>query len=313
VETVKISTYQSVSRYDPTHTTRLRNAFAREVKRRFAVLKNVIVRSIVDNDCFGLSKEQIQLHAQMPAGWRAFAFTRDEQKINEFIKWLEKQIQDGILTVRDLEEAVRMGNTIWFNKFVVDTYKRGLLRAKLELRRAGYKIPEEEWRTIEATLMNAPIHVGTLAFIYTRVYSELKGITSQMSTQISQVLAQGLADGDGPRLLARKLVAAIDGTGMGTLGITDTLGRFIPAERRALMLARTELIRAHHLAMVNTYRAWGIEGVKIMAEWLTAGDDRVCDRCGKLEGKTFTLDEAESMIPLHPNCRCIILPVIVED
>jgi len=310
VVTETINTYQKITRYDPTHTTRQRNAFAREVKSRFKSLKNVIVESVVKNDCFGLSS--IVLHQNAPAGWRAFAFVRDEQKINEFLKWLDQQVKDGILTVRDIEEAVRSGKSVWYNKYVVDTYKRGLMRAKQELKKSNYKISEEEWKTIEASL-NVPVHVGTLALIYTRVFSELKGITSQMSTQISQVLAQGLADGDGPRLLARKLVATIDGTNMGSLGITDTLGRFIPAERRALMLARTELIRAHHLAMVNVYREWSVEGVRIVAEWLTAGDERVCGECHKLEGKIFTLDEVEGMIPLHPQCRCIILPALVKD
>jgi hypothetical protein len=78
--------------------------------------------------------------------------------------------------------------------------------------------------------------------LFTRVFSDLKGITSAMDAQISRVLAQGIADGDGPALLARKLVATINGTKMGDLALTDTLGRFIPATRRAMILARTEII-----------------------------------------------------------------------
>jgi SPP1 gp7 family putative phage head morphogenesis protein len=133
-----------------------------------------------------------------------------------------------------------------------------------------------------------------------------------MDSQISRILAQGLIDGDGPRLLARKLVAAIDGTNAGTLGITDTLGRFIPAQRRAEILARTEIIRAHHLATIQEYRNWGVLNIKVLAEWKTAGDDRVCDKCNSLEGKIYTLDEIEPMLPRHPQCRCIVLPWIEE-
>jgi len=129
-----------------------------------------------------------------------------------------------------------------------------------------------------------------------------------MDTQISRVLAQGMADGDNPRLLARKLIATINGTGMGELAITDTLGRFIPAARRAEMLARTEIIRAHHNATIQEYRNWAVEGVKVKAEFVTAGDDRVCDRCAALEREVFTLDRIEGMIPLHPNCRCCAIP-----
>jgi SPP1 gp7 family putative phage head morphogenesis protein len=99
---------------------------------------------------------------------------------------------------------------------------------------------------------------------------------------------------------------------MGDLGITDTLGRFIPAQRRAEMLARTEIIRAHHLATIQEYRNWGVLGIYVKGEWKTAGDDRVCSQCASLEGNIYTLDEIESMIPLHPNCRCIALPYIEE-
>jgi len=141
-----------------------------------------------------------------------------------------------------------------------------------------------------------------IGLLYGRTFSGLKGITAAMDTQISRVLAQGMADGDGPRLLARKLIATINGTGMGELAITDTLGRFIPAARRAEMLARTEIIRAHHNATIQEYRNWAVEGVKVKAEFVTAGDDRVCDRCAALEREVFTLDRIEGMIPLHPNC-----------
>jgi SPP1 gp7 family putative phage head morphogenesis protein len=144
------------------------------------------------------------------------------------------------------------------------------------------------------------------------VFQDLKGITATMDTQISRILAQGMVDGDGPRLIARKLLSTINGTGTGELGITDTLGRFIPARRRAEMLARTEIIRAHHLATIAEYRNWGVLGISVKGEWRTAGDSRVCEKCQQLEGKVFTLDEIEPMIPLHISCRCIALPYIEE-
>jgi len=144
--------------------------------------------------------------------------------------------------------------------------------------------------------------------LYSRTFSDLKGITSAMDTQISRVLAQGIADGKHPRDLAKLLTKTISGP-MGDLGITDTLGRFIPAERRAKILARTEIIRAHHAATIQEYRNYEVEGVRVKAEWMTAGDGRVCGSCAALEGNVYSLDVIESKIPLHPQCRCIALPV----
>jgi SPP1 gp7 family putative phage head morphogenesis protein len=81
---------------------------------------------------------------------------------------------------------------------------------------------------------------------------------------------------------------------------------------RATLIARTETIRAHHLASIRRYRELGITGVKVTAEWVTYGDSNVCELCSPLEGKIFTLDEVEFMIPVHPQCRCATLPYIEE-
>ena len=41
---------------------------------------------------------------------------------------------------------------------------------------------------------------------------------------------------------------------------------------------------------------------------LTAGDDRVCDVCdGISEGGPYTISKARSLIPAHPNCRCVFV------
>jgi SPP1 gp7 family putative phage head morphogenesis protein len=157
--------------------------------------------------------------------------------------------------------------------------------------------------------MMTPLHMDRLGLLYTRTYTDLKGITAAMDTQISRILTQGMADGDGPILLARKMLGAINGTGLGDLALTDKLGRFIPAKRRAEILARTEIIRAHHQATIQEYRNWGVLGVNVMAEMVTAGDNRVCEACEALTlNNPYTLEDAMNLIPVHPQCRCLCLP-----
>jgi hypothetical protein len=100
-------------------------------------------------------------------------------------------------------------------------------------------------------------------------------------------------------LLARKLVATINGTGMGELGITDTLGRFIPAQVRAEMLSRTEIMRAFNQAQLQEFRNWGVEGISVLAEIKTAGDSRVCEilqRLSEQKGSTYGVQGVE---PTH--------------
>ena len=59
---------------------------------------------------------------------------------------------------------------------------------------------------------------------------------------------------------------------------------------------------SHKLLLTN------ISYIQVKAEWATAGFN-VCPDCASLQGRVFTLDEIENLIPLHPNCRCIALPI----
>ena len=304
--------YTTYARVDPTRTLTLRNVFARDMLKRFKELTSAIRVAIVDEDVFGLSGADVPrpvlIQQVSTPGAGAFAFPRNPDKVAAFMRWLEIQIENAILTVGEFDQIGIAIESAWTNKYILDSYKRGLLRGRSEMRKKGATIPEIDLATEFVVGFGTPLHLDRLGLLYTRAFSELKGITAQMEQIISRILTQGIADGDNPRLLARKLVAAIDGTGAGELGMTDAIGRYIPAARRAEILARTEIIRAHHQAMVQEYMNFGVEGVTILAEWRTAGDHRVCSRCEDREGETYTLEVAMNMIPLHPQCRCLALP-----
>jgi SPP1 gp7 family putative phage head morphogenesis protein len=307
-------TIYTVARYDPTRTLMLRTAFANDLNRRFNRITLAIRRAIIDQDVFGFSQERrvlTQADIELP-GRFAFDFPRLADKVTAFMAWLEKQVDLGILEILGRTQLGRAIELAWFNKYIQSAYQRGILRGRQELRNAGYDVP-----TIETTgginvTFNQPFHLDRVGLVYTRAYSELKGITAIMDQQISRVLAQAMAEGRNPREIARLLVRTISGP-VGDLGITDTLGRFIPAQRRAQILARTEIIRAHHIATINEYRNWGIAGVTVKAEWITAEDERVCEECAPLQNQIFSLDEIESMIPYHPQCRCVAIPVDITE
>lgn len=301
-----IQSYTSTQKegYDPTRTLTLRSAFVLDFKRRFAKLIRLVQESIVVNDCFGLTSN-LSTNATYPAGRNQFLFPTSVQKSKQFMIWFNSQVNALLFEVGYLQQVGESLDSMWYNKYLMDSYKRGLLRAKAEMRKIGVSIPNEP---ISISL-NVPLHIETLGVLYSRVFSELKGITAAMDTQISIVLTQGLADGESSSAIARKLINVINGAGAtDKLGITDTLGRFIPGQRRAETLARTEIIRAHHRATINEYKNWGIFDVYVRAEVLTAGDNKVCPACDALQRNTYSLEAATVLIPVHPNCRCMCLP-----
>ena len=76
---------------------------------------------------------------------------------------------------------------------------------------------------------------------------------------------------------------------------------------RALKIARTETI-----AVSNEGALLGYEdsGVVEKSEFYAALDERVCPDCNALHGKVYKLADSHGVIPVHPNCRCVMLPVV---
>jgi SPP1 gp7 family putative phage head morphogenesis protein len=280
------------------------------MNKRFTIITKAIKAAVIEQDCFGLDNP-ISVNEVMLPGREAFKFDRNANKVAQFMKWLGIQVQNEILDVSDYTQVGTSIESAWTNKYIADSYKRGLQRARIEVKRAGFKIPNIEQTGGIDVLFNQPATLDRVGALYTRTFTKLREITTAMDAQISTILSQGLIDGDGPQVLANKLVKTITGP-MGDLSLTDTLGRFIPAKRRAQMLARTETIRAHHLGTIQEYESYAVEGVMLNAELSTAGDNRVCDQCSSLEGNIYTLEEARNIIPVHPNCRCIMLPVKIN-
>lgn len=278
-----------VIQLDPTRTTTLRRAFMAAMYKRFRWLKGQITQTVVQNDVFGLQNTLPRVRLQAVPETRAFVFKTASEKVESFMAWLREAQDEGILEVTTRTGGRPGLDQRWTDTYVRRAYDKGVDRGRTELEKVGIEMGPVEG------VFRSPAHADRLGMLYTRTFSELKGITEAMDQQISRVLAEGLASGHHPSVIARALNNRVD-----KIGIT-----------RARTLARTEVIRAHHSATIAEYRAAGLTEGKVKAEWLTAGFN-VCPICADMEGKIFTLDKMESMIPAHPNCRCCALPVLPE-
>jgi len=124
--------------------------------------------------------------------------------------------------------------------------------------------------------------------IKARNMMEIQGMTDEMAKRMSRSLVDGFEKGETMNLLVRRVREETD------------FGR-----NRSITIARTETMRAVNGAAKDRYEQTGVERV----EWLTAIDDRQCDECESLNGKIFALGDAPDL-PVHPNCRCTLAPVI---
>ncbi len=304
----RLSITDAQRRVDPTQTGAIRARFVADMRKRFRAIKDVIWEAIVEQDVLGAGiapsgKQKLtaleflktwgrNVIGDQAPGPNAFAFSRSADRIAAFMEWLRMENAMNILQVSVGTPVRNAAAASWMNVYIDTAYRKGVRDAGAKMKVGGARI-SSGW---VGNALNRPIHADRVGLIYTRVFSELKGITEAMEQKISRVLAQGMAEGMNPRLIANNLVSEVD-------KITNT---------RAEVLARTEVISAHAEASLNAYEEAGIEGVEVEAEWSTAGDDRVCPECEDYEGKTFAMNEARNLIPLHPNCRCAWIPLVVN-
>lgn len=307
-----------INQVDPTRTLTLRNRFVADMRRRFSALARVVRISIVDNDCFGLNTPQRVTRIQTAAQPGQFDFNNSSLKVTEFMAWLQEQYQEYIFSggtrgINIITPSGRVSQSNWTDIYIQAAYQRGIQRAREELRKAGVDIPINDMPGTDEIQIafNQPFHADRVGLLYTRTFTDLRGITNAMDIMISRALAQGMAEGRGALELASILERIITGMGQ-DFGMFDSLGRWIPGKRRAEILARTEIIRAHHMATINEYERAGVLGVTVKAEWSTAGDSRVCSICASMDGRVYDLKKIRGMIPAHPQCRCVALPWFPE-
>ena len=290
-------TLNNILKADPSRTTVLRAMFVRDMDKRFNALKRDIRISIVPNDCFGI-QPGIQIFAPLPP--KAFQFLRTPQKVAKFMQWMEQQEELGIL-----ERLVVPGSqgleVPWTNTYIDSAYAKGIRHGNTALRKAGYG----STAIGAGQLLAHPIHADRVGIIHARTYEDLKSVTSVMNAQSRRLIAEGLttglargiAEGKNPRLIAQELYKDVANR-------VDKIGKV-----RARMIARTEVLNAHNEAAMAQYERAQAEIGRVILVDISLGANP-CEICIGLEQEgPYPLHEARGLVPAHPNCVCVTIPV----
>lgn len=137
-------------------------------------------------------------------------------------------------------------------------------------------------------------------------------ITEETSSRLRSSIAAGLEAGEAIQDLEKRIM--------------NSTAFDLP---RAEKIARTETIRAQTKSEIEVWKESGVVEAKI---WYTAQDERTCPLCAPLHEKVISLNdtffakgdshegdngqiikldyEAVDGPPLHPNCRCTLIPVV---
>lgn len=154
-------------------------------------------------------------------------------------------------------------------------------------------------------------------FIDKKAGQLIKDIDGTTRDALKRELSEGIKEGEGIPEMKRRVRSVFD----------------TAQDSRAEMIARTETIKAANFATEEAYRQ---SDVVVAKEWITALDERVCPGCSEMDGKiiplgdnyfekgdalnvrsggdlfTFSFRESTGYPPLHPSCRCTLIPVMGE-
>lgn len=120
-------------------------------------------------------------------------------------------------------------------------------------------------------------------------------------------LIKGIDETTG-EIIQSAISAFVDQPGFNIGDIINQLVETGMTETRAARIAVTETTRAFAEGQKEAGRELREEfpGMKIEKTWFTNNDDRVCDICGPLDGKSILYEEEfdNGDPPAHVNCRC---------
>lgn len=127
-----------------------------------------------------------------------------------------------------------------------------------------------------------------LNFVQQYNFDLIRNLDTELCYGIREKIFSAVATGQATQTTARELLQLP----------LEPIGN-VSVRRRAEMIARTEHARAVNTGTLQAYENYGVHEVEI----ITAGDDNVCDDCIDLEDHNpYSLSEAQSLLPVHPNC-----------
>lgn len=298
---------------DPTKTLVLRTRFGQDASGRLLKLKSAIRKYIIAEDYFNL-KGQHGFNPKSPVivlAKKKFEYHHTDRKINDFMAWLKTQYNQGILEVTpSLTRSGKVQNQPWSNLYIRSAYQSGLAQGRKDAIARGIKIPSfrPQGPGSISGVMNQPFHADRAALMYTRVFNQLKGVTTQLDKEFSHILSMGMSEGIGPHEMARRLNDRVQKITKKELPKAHPKGP--SGVTRARLIARTETIRTHNVSAINEFERVEAEtGQKVYVEWSATMDRRTRPEHARRNGQVYEREVAMGMIG-EPNCRCSLLPWI---
>lgn len=314
------------ARRDPTRTGRARQQLAREFERRWAVLRRLIRQAIVEQDFFGIRSVSVQsIHLVGAGGGQTQSFQawidsallttvvgRDNRWL---LPWMQIGYQLGVDSATRAAHAHRRLAAPWGREEHLAAW------AFIELQGIAEAVSQQAVRELSEGVLNRLRPAAIARNVIARV-NAVGGLRTRLLAHHALVKAHATGTLDALETAGWAYVAVIPEAmsptdpGRRRMGGPDKPGKRLltvdarPGGNRA---AGTRRARPNAKEQRRIERAQRRLEALRMVEVLTAGDDDVCPICEAIsEDGPYAINRARTLIPSHPNCRCLAPGTSVE-
>lgn len=250
--------------------------------------------------------------------------------VKERVLYLQEQIAKLIATkdllneeekqkvIRNIESLMEQSSdevNEMVNEDLKSLYEYELNRAVKELKDRGINFK---------TTLNAQVHAEALDNILSDTFIDLRSAyrTAQQRLiknidrtieEVKKEIADGIMYGDTRRKTVKRVYDDFLSKGLASFTTVD--GKQLPLDFYAETVVRTKTSTASIHAHANTYQDAGVNLVEVV------GASDPCNECAPYQNVVFSLDgedkrfphvNVKELFPLHPNCRCNVLPYVLD-
>lgn len=253
-----------------------------------------------------------------------------DNTVKEMVQYLQQQIGNlitntDILNNKEKDKMIRNiqnvmeQNHIEVSQLVTDDiqslYEKELAQSIVELNKRGVEF---------STNLNSQVQSGALQNILQDTTADMSAAYATAITLLiknidkvlnkaQQEIADGIMYGNTRRKTVKRVYDTFLENGITCFKTVD--GKELPLDFYAETLVRTKTSTARIKAHSETYKEAGVNLMEVV------GASDPCPICGSYRGKVFSTDgkdkrfphvDVENIFPLHPNCRCSVLPYVID-
>lgn len=279
---------------DPTRTLTLRDSFQSEHSRRW-------------RDARGRNRDWLSNLS------KPFDPTRLQSRYRDFFTGVAQN-----LVLDPMSDRVVKRGDHWTGEYIRQAYQKGLELARRDLNR--FDAPDEA--VTQPTDQSASFHQDRLRAEYVSAYYEVEGHTEFARAKVMKSLKTGLRKDksktwliDETNAIIRNKVSTQYNADANTAVVTAVNQALLTSFENANVSEVGVAIESDLDVSTNTVGEMRTNAAGEL-EFRTAGDDKVCPVCEGLAGERVKIANVRGkpkfLPPVHPNCRCRLVPVAMQ-